>query len=346
MNLQRAGALCHLPVSFRRYSGEHARAKKGNSGMLVRAPKKIVRDWVVDSRQWERYRPREGDIVVATAPKCGTTWTQRIINLLIFQSPEPKPIIATSPWIDCRFQIPIDVAVQLLDAQTHRRAVKSHLPFDALPIYDEMKYIHVARDGRDACMSFHNHYTNFTQSALDNLDRIGAQDETIGRPLPRLPDEPRDFFLNWIKPAAETNAHTANAFFELERSYWSERARPNVLLVHYNDLKEDLSGEMQRIADFLGITTPPDLWPSLVDAARFDSMKRDGAALMPGIEAVFNGGSQTFINRGTNERWRGVLNDADIKLYSDRANAELTPGLNRWLESGRLKAGDPRTSAD
>jgi aryl sulfotransferase len=147
--------------------------------MLVRAPQRIVRNWVVDSRHWNRYTPREGDVIVATAPKCGTTWTQRIVTLLIFQSAEPKPILATSPWIDCRFQIPPDVLFPMIEAQTHRRSMKSHLPFDALPLHDNVRYIHVARDGLDACMSFHNHYANFTPMALANLDRIGMEDETI-----------------------------------------------------------------------------------------------------------------------------------------------------------------------
>jgi hypothetical protein len=44
-------------------------------------------------------------------------------------------------------------------------------------------------------------------------------------------------------------------------------------MVHYNDLKADLSGEMKRIAAFLGIETPAALWPELVEAATFDKMK-------------------------------------------------------------------------
>lgn len=314
--------------------------------MLVREPQRIIRDWVVDSRQWQQFKPRAGDIVVATAPKCGTTWTQRIVSLLIFQSTTPRPIIATSPWIDCRFQIPIHVAVQMLEGQTHRRAVKAHLPFDALPVYDEIRYIHVARDGRDACMSFHNHYTNFTPMALERLDQIGLEDETIGKPLPRVPHDQRAFFLSWLNETADDGRTIGSDFFDLERSYWSERRRENLLLVHYNDLKADLSGEMMRIADFLGIETPQELWPSLVDAARFESMKRDGAALLPGIEMAFKGGHETFINRGTNNRWRDVLTDEDVELYRKRVSAELSPGLAAWLENGRLKTGDPRTATD
>jgi aryl sulfotransferase len=314
--------------------------------MLSRAPQYVIRNWIMDSRQWDKFVPRAGDIVVATAPKCGTTWTQRIVNLLIFQSPQPRPIIETSPWIDARFQIPIDVAVRMLASQTHRRSVKSHLPLDALPIYDEVRYIHVARDGRDSCMSFHNHYTNFTKAALDKFDQIGLNDETIGRPYPKAPHDPRGFYLNWIDPAIVESPYSATDYFTIERSYWAQRSRPNLLMVHYNDLKADLSGEIRRIAEFLDIHTPPELWPTLVDAAKFDSMKRDGAALLPGLGPVFNQGHDTFIHRGTNERWRGLLSEADLKLYDEREKSELSPGLAQWLRKGRLASGDPRTMED
>jgi aryl sulfotransferase len=75
-------------------------------------------------------------------------------------------------------------------------------------------------------------------------------------------------------------------------------------------------------------------------------MKAQGAALLPGMERAFRGGHDTFLHRGTNERWRDVLNEDDVALYEARAAASLSPGLRRWLEAGRLKAGDPRRSGD
>jgi aryl sulfotransferase len=313
--------------------------------MLVRGPKRVIRDWVHDSRQWEKYTPRPGDVVVATAPKVGTTWTQRIVSLLISQSTEPQPIIETAPWLDCRFQIPIDVVVDILEAQTHQRAMKSHLPFDALPLYDEVRYIHTARGGLDACFSFHNHYAGFTAAAYANMDRVGLEDDTIGAPLPRPPADQRDFFHYWIKKQ-DVGVVQAEGFFDIERSYWAERRRENLLLVHFNDLKADLSGEMRRIAEFLGIETPASLWPKLVEAATFEAMKRDGGALLPQLATIFHDSHNTFLNKGVNGRWKDVLSEADIQLYHERAAEALPSGLVRWLEQGRLAAGDPKTIAD
>jgi hypothetical protein len=64
--------------------------------MLSREAIRVVSDFTCDSRRWSGYKPREGDVVIATAPKVGTTWMQQIVNLLIFQSPQP-PIAAAAP---------------------------------------------------------------------------------------------------------------------------------------------------------------------------------------------------------------------------------------------------------
>jgi len=93
--------------------------------MLIKAPERECRTWGLDSNRWENYRPRPDDIVIATHPKCGTTWMQRIVSLLVFQSPEPRPIMHISPWIDCRFKEPIEVALARIEAQEHRRFLKS-----------------------------------------------------------------------------------------------------------------------------------------------------------------------------------------------------------------------------
>ena len=138
----------------------------------------------------------------------------------------------------------------------------------------------------------------------------------------------------------------ASRYFELERSWWRERARPNLLLVHYNDLKSDLAGEMHRIAAFLDIEIAPPLWPELVEAAGFQFMREHGATLMPRAAMAWDKGHERFLNEGTNGRWREALTPADAARYAARVKRELSPGLARWLEDGRQVAGDPRSSPD
>ena len=317
--------------------------------MLVEGPQREYRSWVIDSRRWQHYRPRLDDVVIATYPKCGTTWTQRIVSLLVFQTPEPKPIVQISPWIDGRIAEPIEAVIDQIEAQKHRRFLKSHLPLDGLPFYDEVKYIHVARDGRDACMSFHNHSTAYTAQALALFDKIGMEDQTIGRPHPRAPEDPAEFFHEWLTEAAkplDQQKGPAMSFFHFQRTWWEARERPNVLLVHYNDLKADLAGEMKRIADFLGIPIAEDIWPDLVRAAEFQTMRRDGDTLLSKLTGVFEGGSSRFIFKGINERWRGVFRDEDLALYEATTRSTLSPECARWVANGRLAKRDPKAEQE
>jgi aryl sulfotransferase len=311
---------------------------------LLRPPLVELRSRVFDGARWAGWKARPDDIVIATYSKCGTTWTQRIVSMLVFATDEPRPIWDASPWPDARFGGPIDALWAGAEAQTHRRFFKSHLPLDALPFYEEVKYVHVARDGRDACMSLHNHLSNFTPQALEMLSEISRNDPKFGDAYPPVSSDAAAFFREWV--THDRDPEPELSFFGMERSFWSERRRPNVLLVHFNDLKADREGEMRRIADFLEIEIPAALWPRLVEAAGFDAMKRDGETLIPMAHMLWEGGPSRFLHKGTNQRWRDVVAPEDLALYAARTQRELSPSLARWVEHGRLVAGDPRALRD
>jgi aryl sulfotransferase len=318
---------------------------------LQRAPTRTVHSAIMDSARWADFPVRPDDIVVATYSKSGTTWTQRIVDLLVFQDPAPRPVFEISVWLDARIFAPHEVNLANLEAQTHRRFVKSHLPFDALPIYEGVKYIHVARDGRDAFMSWHNHRLGQTAQFGERVGAIIASDPALrgGPPPAPVPEDPHAFFQSWIAEAEDESGRGAEhglSYFDFENTYWSERGRENLLLVHYNDLKADLAGEMRRISEFLGIDTPEDRLPALAAAAEFNAMKADGKALMPGLEQAFDRGADRFLHKGTNGRWKDALTAEDLARYDAVARRKLSPSLAAWLEKGRLVAGDPRRLPD
>ena len=108
-----------------------------------------------------------------------------------------RPLFQVSPWVDGRFRA-VGLTYEQIEAQTHRRFLKAHLPIDGLPLYDDVKYIHVARDGRDAVMSIHNQYRSHTDAQRETLSKIGAEDSLIGRPFPLIPQRPAEFFRLWL----------------------------------------------------------------------------------------------------------------------------------------------------
>jgi aryl sulfotransferase len=321
---------------------------------LERAPTRRYHNPIMDSSRWDALAIRPDDIVIATYPKCGTTWTQRIVDLLVFQDPAPRPIMESSIWLDARIFGTLEENVATLEAQSHRRFIKSHLPLDSLPLYDTVKYIHVARDGRDAFLSWHNHNRGFTPEAKMRIGMVVANDPVLapmmaGSPPRETPEDPQEFFQTWIaeaENAPQTGPGANLGYFDFENTYWSERRRENLLFVHYNDLKADLPGEMRRISQFLEIDTPADRLPALAQAAGFEAMQANGEALLPHIGDFFDRGANRFLNKGTNGRWREVLTPADLARYEAAFRSKVSPACADWLEHGRLGAGDPRAAAD
>ena len=304
---------------------------------------RIYRHHHLDSTRWDAVRHRPGDIVVSTSAKAGTTWTQRILSLLVFGTdPLPDVLTKVSPWIDCRYSDPLDEVAARIEAQTHRRFLKTHLPVDALPFDEAVRYIVVGRDTRDVFMSLWNHYRNYTEAMYA---ATGAGDPP-GGPLPRCPDDLRQLWSQWLTRASfewEADGWPFWSHHYHAASWWAFRHRENVLLVHYNDLQADLDGEMRRIAAHVGIPAPEESWPALVESARFESMKGDAARLLGPMDR-FAGGTGAFLYKGSNGRWRDALTPDDLSLYESVA-ATLDPALRAWLEGGRRRAGDPRGMA-
>jgi hypothetical protein len=88
-------------------------------------------DRAYSTARWDGYQPRNDDIIIATYSKCGTTWMQRIVGMLLFQSAAPTSIWDLSPWPDMRLFGPIEAELAKAEAQSHRRFFKTHLPLDA-----------------------------------------------------------------------------------------------------------------------------------------------------------------------------------------------------------------------
>ena len=110
----------------------------------------------IDSTVWNDFKFRDDDIIISTYAKSGTTWMQQIISQMLFAGDTEQDTQAMSPWIDLRVP-PKEVKLPAVEAQTHRRFVKTHLPVDALVYSPKAKYIYIGRDGRDVLWSLYNH---------------------------------------------------------------------------------------------------------------------------------------------------------------------------------------------
>ncbi|MBN9544599.1 MAG: sulfotransferase domain-containing protein [Alphaproteobacteria bacterium] len=279
----------------------------------------------MNSAVWNDFRFRDDDIVIATYGKSGTTWMQQILAQLIFNGQEGIAVSPLSPWLDLRVMPP--EAIASLEDQTHRRFIKTHLPVDALVFSPKAKYLYVGRDGRDAVWSLYNHHANANEHWYDALNNAPGR---VGPPIGPPPDSVPDYFRRWL----EEDGYPFWSFWENVRPWWAVRDLPNVKLVHFNEMKKDLPGSIRAIATFLEIPIDEATFPAIVAHCSFDYMKSHAEEVSPLGGALWNGGAKTFINKGTNGRWRDMLTADDIARYDAKVRAELGEDCARWLAGG------------
>ena len=123
------------------------------------------------------------------------------------------------------------------------------------------------------------------------------------------------------------------------QSWWDYRHLPNILFVHYSDLKADLAGEIRRITAFLAIPLADAMLPAITQAVNLDAMCNREARLNPRMKETLKNGASTFFYKGTNGRWRDVLSAEEVQMYEEKAAQVLTPDCRAWLEQGRVALG-------
>jgi len=279
-----------------------------------------------DSTIWNDFKFRDDDIVIATYAKSGTTWMQQIVAQMLFGGDPELAVAEMSPWLDLRVP-PKEVKLPVVEAQTHRRFVKTHLPADALVFSPKASYLYIGRDGRDVVWSMYNHHANANQTWYDALNLTPGR---VGPPIEPPPSDIRQYWREWL----DRDGFPFWPFWENLRTWWELRDLPNVLFVHFNQLKRDMPGQMRRIAGFLDIKLDESRWPAMVEYCGFEWMKRNATRSVPLGGAFWDAGAEVFIHKGVNGRWSEVLTPAESAEYEARALAELGAGCAKWLATG------------
>jgi aryl sulfotransferase len=301
-----------------------------NAAVTYPVKTREVKNALCDSTRWNHVRFRDGDIVVATYGKTGTTWTQQIVGQLIRQG-EAGTLFDSSPWVDFR-PVPLEIVLEGIEAQTHRRFLKTHLPIDALVFSPKAKYLYVARDGRDVAWSLHNHHLGFTEQFYPMVNNVFGRE---GDPVAPPTSDPAAYFREWLDGGGMPLGAT---FWQHVQGWFDTRHLPNVLLLHFNDLKADLPGQMRRIARFLDIAIDEATLPAMLEHCSLDYMRRTASEHSPILDVVFQQGGATFFHKGTNGRWKDVLTAAELEKYHRLVRENLTPDCARWMETGELFA--------
>lgn len=172
------------------------------------------------------YTPQPDDKFVVTFPKCGTTWTQHI-GFLIFNKGVPPSsgleFFHRSPFIEM-------IGASSVTDMTRPGVIKTHLPYHLMPMHPQAKYLYVCRNPKDTCVSMYYHTKGFT--GYDFAD--GKFD---------------DFFEVFV-----TGQTDYGDYFDHVLGWYEHRNDPNVLFLHYEDMKAQPREGVLRIAEFFDKT--------------------------------------------------------------------------------------------
>ncbi len=285
--------------------------------MQVRPPETEFLSVVEDSRRWERVSLRSDDIVIATPPKCGTTWMQGIVASLLWPdggAPDARP------WVDFRLD-PIEELLATLEALEHRRFIKSHCPLSALPIGSDVRYVLVYRDPADALVSWGNHREKMIPAVMNAANQAAAADGLAA--VPETFDGDYDTLWREWEQYWSPARHLALSL--------SLRHEVNVMFFHYADLYEDLPGQMRRLARFIEVPIDEAAFETQVRRCALDAMRE---AARPRGGGAFVGGVDSFFYRGGNGRGRDLLNEGLIARVEQHTRGLLEADVARWLAVG------------
>ncbi|KAL1414140.1 hypothetical protein MTO96_000959 [Rhipicephalus appendiculatus] len=198
------------------------------------------------------YEPQHGDVFVVTYPKCGTTWVQ-CIAYGIYNDGQPPPdlagFLAKSPFIEL-------FGADAVRSMPPPGTIKTHLPFDEKRFSPRAKYIYVARNPYDVCVSLYHHFTTQTVAARESLS-----------------------FDEYLRCFLAGEVHFGNYLEGSLLPWYSRRHESNVLFLTYEDLHADVKLQVARIAEFLGkqyarqISVDPAMLQRVIDMSTKQSMR-------------------------------------------------------------------------
>lgn len=197
------------------------------------------------------YKPREGDVIVVTYPKCGTNWMQYIICNIISRAKPPSDVgeyTLNSPFIEM-------TGTKVAENPSRYGPIATHLPLQVFQPVDTAKYIYVARNPYDCAVSFYHFILGLTPKAVTDV--------SFGRFL--------DMFI--------AGKVLYGDYFDHLIPWYDHRGDTNVLFITYEELKADTRAQVLRIAEFLGeehgkaLHQDEKLLERILDSCSLESMK-------------------------------------------------------------------------
>ncbi|KAL3967704.1 sodium/potassium-transporting ATPase subunit alpha [Sarotherodon galilaeus] len=246
------------------------------------------------------FRPDPSDLLIATYPKAGTTWTQEIVDLLLHngdaEACKRAPTPVRSPFLEIFSPPPIPSGLDLLEKMDPPRVIKTHLPFQLVPTgfwENKCKAIYVARNAKDNLVSYYY---------------FDLMNQTQPEPGP---------FDGYIHKFMQGEL-SWGSWYDHVKGYWLEREKKNILYLFYEDMKENPRREVERIMRYLDLSVSDEVISQIVELTSFKNMKENPMANYSCVPSpVFDQSISPFMRKGEVGDWKNHFTPEQSKLFDE-----------------------------
>lgn len=237
---------------------------------------------------WDVPNPRDSDIYLVSYPKSGNTWMRYLLTYSIWPELAEMDLVEMAAYIPS-FGLPKDRAAMLdpdspCNHLTHR-IIKEHARYDESAKLHVKRAIYIARDGRDAMVSYW-HFCNQrdnTSIPFSEFIELSARPEHSFGPW-------KEHVMGWINAPLEAK-----------------------LILRYEDMLTDTSGCLRRALEFAEIEASDSVIERAVNRASFDSMRKLEKTKGFNLEQLVN---VEFVRQGKSGKWGETFASGDLERFN------------------------------
>jgi len=245
-------------------------------------PTHITNFWTSDViENLENHMMDEGDILLYTPPKCGTHWMWEILSMLVRATATYNTQAKHSFWLEMQ---PYSSIVQ--KSPSTRRVLNTHQMLSQLPPKFRLpttKTVACVRNPKDVLVSAYYHFRNIIPHGED------------GQQIPF--NELYDFL------AKSKYVPFGRVLDHFEDLWDNHRHDPNILLVYYEDLKENTLQQIRRVANHIGVPYTEEFLSQVCKAVDISNMKTGKYSSEENIRRKF-GSDVSLYRKGEIGDWR------------------------------------------
>ncbi|XP_003225132.1 sulfotransferase 2B1 [Anolis carolinensis] len=243
----------------------------------------------------------DDDVVTVTYPKSGTNWMLEILGLTQHGG-DPSwvrsaPVWDRFPWIE------VHDCLDKAKTSPPPRFLTSHLPFQLFPksfIHSKAKIIYVLRNPKDVLVSSY-HFSKFFK----------------GFPDPGSMEEFLEKFLS--------GNVAYGSWFDHVRGWMELKDRSNFFMITYEELQQNLRGNVEKLCQILGKNLNSQQINSVVENASFQKMKDNNMSNFSQAPD-FDHNKGKFMRKGISGDWKNHLTVAQNEHF-DRVYQEKMQGI-------------------